>query len=183
MQEIWTGLKRNGPNHPASWVNQAEGDFTFDITRNGQDYSGDGQAFAVYGLRRIDYIEPGSGPAIGGIVVSLYDSMRNFVNSTDLEIRFGTYEPGGEGFEQVRTLVNTSATKTTPDTAWTVVPAQRPQSPRDCATQVNTSDVTLASMWHEPNLWDVVYRSPTEISTVNPYRGQVSAAVAHSQCY
>lgn len=35
-------------------VDFAEGDFEFDITRNGQDYTGQGQPFSVYGTRKID---------------------------------------------------------------------------------------------------------------------------------
>eukprot|EP01052_Picozoa_sp_SAG31_P011678 SAG31_NODE_666_length_12962_cov_37.025033_7_plen_3251_part_01 len=136
MEMIVSASVRNPTMMTCKTVDFAEGEFTFDITRNGQDYTGNGQHFAVYGTRKIDYIEPGSGPALGGIVVSLYDSMRNFVNSSDLEIRFGMYEPGDEAY-----------------------------------AAVNASDVTLASMWHEPNLWDVVYVSPTKLSTVNPYHG------------
>jgi|FLMP01.3.fsa_nt_emb hypothetical protein len=54
------------------------------------------QVYYIYGDRSIDYIEPGSGPAEGGIIVSLYDNAMNFVNSPDLEVRFGHYTPLSE---------------------------------------------------------------------------------------
>ena len=73
------------------------------MTRNGQDYSWNPPHFDIYTDRKVVYVEPGSGPAEGGNIVSFYGT--GFVNSTDLEIRFGAYEPGGVNFG----MVNTSA--------------------------------------------------------------------------
>jgi hypothetical protein len=54
------------------------------------------QVYYIYGDRSIHYIEPSSGGAEGGIIVSLYDNAMNFVNSPDLEVRFGHYMPLSE---------------------------------------------------------------------------------------
>eukprot|EP01051_Picozoa_sp_SAG22_P010094 SAG22_NODE_887_length_6660_cov_2.023929_2_plen_317_part_00 len=112
--------------------------------------------------------------------------MRNFVNSSDLEIRFGQYEPVSRGAHGCTSARPPSLPAPSARSAMGRLPcadgggAARPDGARirlqgDEAYQlVNGSDVTLMRMWDLPELWDVKYVSSTKVSTVNPYHGQTA---------
>eukprot|EP01047_Picozoa_sp_COSAG01_P009076 COSAG01_NODE_368_length_18064_cov_5.721959_1_plen_4267_part_10 len=161
--------------------------YDFDITRNGQDYSGSGKTFVVYGERSVTYIEPGSGPAEGGLVTSLYGE--HFVDSPSLEIRFGAYTPPGAEVPACNFLTSDAD-------SFCLKGGQLPcrESAQDCVdgpqafALINTT--TLLSQWRAKqykgvagtfpvwlipeNVWGVAYESDVKITTVNPYHGQTA---------
>ena len=130
--------------------------YDFDVTRNGQDYSavadrlaaGAYATFTVFGARSITYIQPGSGPAEGGLVTSLYGV--HMVNSPYLEIRFGKYTAPGQ------VICDTCMDAT------------------ENFALINMTNLQVAGGWTEENLWDVKYVSNEKIQTINPYHGQTA---------
>ena len=152
--------------------------YDFDVTRNGQDYSGSGMRFIVYGERFVTYIEPGSGPAEGGLVTSLYGE--HFIDSENIQIRFGAYTPPGA---EVPGCKYADPSFTCLNGAMLPCYGEDPScvDGPEAFRLVNTS--TLADQWAKrgvppqnvpENVWEVYYDSDVKITTINPYHGQTA---------